>query len=59
MAFGVEQQIAWLKVSVEQVSRVHVLQTFEHLVDNVLLVDVLQYVGADHSMKICVHEVKH
>ena len=43
----------------EQVSRVHVLQALEHLVDDVLLVDVLKDIGADHRMQVSVHEVKH
>lgn len=37
----------------------HVLEAFEHLVNDVLLVDVLQDVGSDHSMQVCIHEIKH
>lgn len=43
----------------QQVGRVHVLETLQALVDDVLLVDVLQNVGSDHSMQVCVHEVEH
>jgi len=38
---------------------VHVFQTLEHLVDYVLFVDVFEDVGADHSMQVRVHKVKH
>jgi hypothetical protein len=37
---------------------VHVLEAFEYLVDNVLLVDVLENVGADDRVQVCVHEVE-
>jgi len=37
---------------------VHVLQTFQDLVDDVLLVDIFEDVGTDDSVKISVHEVE-
>lgn len=43
----------------QQISRVHELETLQVLVDNVLLVDVFEDVGADHSMQVCVHEVEY
>lgn len=58
MAFRIEEQIAGLEISVEQVGRVHVLQTLEALVDNVLLVDVLQDVGPDNCVQVRVHEIE-
>ena len=58
MALGVQQQVTWLQISVQQVGRVHILETLQHLVDDVLLVDVLKDVGPDNSMHICVHEVE-
>ena len=43
----------------QQVSRMHVLEALEHLVDNVLLVDVLEDVRTDDGVQIRVHKVKH
>ena len=37
----------------------HVLQALQVLVDNVLLVNVFENVGADHGMQVCIHEVEH
>ena len=36
----------------------HVLQTLQDLVNNVLLVDVFENVGSDNRMQICVHKIK-
>lgn len=36
----------------------HVLQAFQHLVNDVLLVNVLEDIGPNNSMQISVHEVK-
>ena len=36
----------------------HVLQTFQDLVDYVLFVDVLEYISTNYCMKIRVHKVK-
>lgn len=36
----------------------HVLQTFQDLVDYILFVDVLEYISTNYCMKICVHKVK-
>ena len=36
----------------------HVLQTFQDLIDDVLFVDVLEYIGTNDCMQICVHEVE-
>lgn len=59
MALAVEQQVAWLQVTMEKVGGVHELQALEHLIDDVLLVDVFEDVRADHSMQICIHEIEH
>ena len=59
MAFGVEEQVAGFQVAVEQVAGVHVLETLKHLVDYVLLVDILENVRPNHRVQIRVHEVKH
>ena len=37
----------------------HVLETLQTLVDNVLLVDVFQNVGSDDSVQVSVHEIEH
>ena len=58
MALRIEQQIARLKISVQEVSRVHVLQAFQVLVDDVLLVDVFEDIGSDNSMQVSIHEVE-
>jgi len=36
----------------------HVLQTLQDLVNNVLLVDVFENVSPDNRMQICVHKIK-
>ena len=36
----------------------HVLQTLQTLVDNVLLVDVLQDVSSDDCVQVSVHEIE-
>ncbi len=37
----------------------HVFQAFEHLVNDILLVDVFQYICSDNCVKISIHEIKH
>ena len=59
MAFRVQQKVTWLKVAMQQVCRVHVLKAFKHLIDYVLLVDILKDVGADNCMEISVHKIEH
>ena len=36
----------------------HVLQAFQVLVDDVLLVDVFEDIGSDNSMQVSIHEVE-
>lgn len=43
----------------QQVGRVHVLQALQHLVDDILLVDVFENVGSDDGVQIGIHEVEH
>ena len=59
MTLRVEKQIARLQISVQQVCRVHELEAFQVLVDDVLLVDVLQDVGSDNGMQVSIHEVEY
>lgn len=42
----------YLHVPVEHVACVHVLEGFQQLVEDVLLVDLLQDVGPDHGVQI-------
>ena len=42
----------YLHVSVKDVGRVHVLDSLEELVNNVLLVNVLENVGADDGVEV-------
>ena len=58
MTLGIEEQVAGLHISVEQVGRVHVLQAFEHLVDDILLVDLFQDVSPDDRVQVSIHEIK-
>jgi len=58
MALRVEQQVARLQVSVQQVHRMHVFQALEYLVDDILLVDIFENVGTDHCVQVSVHEVE-
>jgi len=59
VALRVEKQVGRFQISVEEVGGVHELETFQHLVDDVLFVDVFEDVGADNGVEICVHKVKH
>ena len=59
MTLRVEKQIARLQISVQQVCRVHELEAFQVLVDDVLLVDVLQDVGSNNSMQVSIHEIEY
>ena len=43
----------------KQVGRVHVLQTLETLVYDVLLVNILKNVSSNNRVQISVHEVEH
>jgi hypothetical protein len=58
MTLRVKQEVAGLQVSVQQIGRVHELQAFEDLVDNILLMNVLQDVRPDNCMQICVHKIE-
>ena len=37
----------------------HVLQALQHLVNNVLLVNVFKYVSPDNCVQISIHKVEH
>mmetsp|Transcript_53348 Transcript_53348/g.108529 ORF Transcript_53348/g.108529 Transcript_53348/m.108529 type:complete len:356 (+) Transcript_53348:57-1124(+) len=59
VAVGVEEQVGGLDVPVEQLCSVHVVQRLQQLVAHILLVDVLQDVGADDVVQIRFHIVEH
>ena len=52
VAVRVDQQVAGLDVAVQKFRRVQVLERFDKLVYDVLLVDVLQDVCSNHRMQI-------
>ena len=43
----------------QQVRRVHILQTLEHLVDDVLLMDILENICSDDCVEVSIHEVEY
>mmetsp|Transcript_27717 Transcript_27717/g.73215 ORF Transcript_27717/g.73215 Transcript_27717/m.73215 type:complete len:454 (+) Transcript_27717:27-1388(+) len=57
LAVGVQQDVRGLDVTVEHLPGVHVLQRLEQLVDDVLLVDLLEDLGADDRVQVGLHEV--
>ena len=57
-AVRVEQQVGRLDVSVQQIGRVHEFEGLEQLPHDVLLVDVLQDVGADRGVQVRLHVLK-
>ena len=59
MALTIQEEVAWLQIAMQQVGGVHVFQTLEHLVNDILLVDVFQNIGPDNSMQIGIHEVEY
>ena len=59
MALGVEEQVTRLEIPVQQIRRVHILETLKVLVNDVLLVDVLKNVRTNYRVQVSIHEVKH
>lgn len=43
----------------EQVGGMHVLEAFQALVNNVLLVNIFQDIGSDHCVQVGVHKVEY
>ena len=58
MAFRVKQQVAGLEITMQKISRVHVLETLQALVNDVLLVDIFQDVRSNDGMQVSVHKVE-
>lgn len=48
-----------LYIPVQELSRMHVFKRLEQLVHDILLVDLLQNIRADHCMQVCLHVLKH
>lgn len=59
MALRIQEQVGGLQVSVDQVPAVQLLQGFEQLLEDLLLVHVLQDVGPDHRVQVSLHIVEH
>ena len=43
----------------QKISRVHILQALQYLVNDILFMDVFKDVCADYCMKISIHEVEY
>ena len=57
-AVGIDQQIAWLQISMEHVGRVDVLQSTENLIDEGLEVRIGKWLsGANDSSQIAFHQL--
>lgn len=48
----------YLYVTMQQLSGMHILQSLEELVHNILLVYLFKNVGSDNCMKVCLHVVE-
>jgi hypothetical protein len=57
VAVGIEEQVGWLEITVEDIGRVHTLEGAECLVDKVLAMVVAQILGPDHSVHIRLHQL--
>lgn len=56
VAVGVQEKITGLEVAMEHIGRMHGFQSPEGLVDEVLHVVVGEFLSADHSMQVGLHE---
>lgn len=59
MTLGIKQQIAWLQIPMNQLTRMHILKRFQKLINNVFLMNFLQYARPYDYMQISFHKVKH
>lgn len=53
VAVTIEKQVAGLDISVQEVGGVHKFERLHQLVDYVLLVNLLQNIGSNNGMEIC------
>jgi len=59
VTFRVEEQVGGLEVAVDEFTRVELLEGLEQLIDDLLLVDVFEDVGADDCVQVSLHLVEH
>jgi hypothetical protein len=57
VAIGIEEQVGWLEISVENVCGVHSLEGAEGLVDEVLAVVIRQILCANNTVHIGLHKL--
>ena len=43
----------------QQIGGVHVFETFQALVNDILLMNVLQNIRSNNRMQICIHEIEY
>lgn len=56
IAIGIQEQVAWFKVAVQHVSRMHAFEGTQSLVDKVLAMIITQILGPDYSMHVSLHQ---
>lgn len=57
-ALGVDEEVGWFEIPVDELSGVDVLEAFEELVDDVLGVDGSEEFGPDDPVEVCFHELE-
>ena len=55
----IEQNIRRFEVTMKNISRVEILETFQYLVDDVLFVDVFENVSSDDSVHVDFHGIEY
>jgi len=58
MALGVKKKVTWLEISMQEIGWMHVFQTFEALVNNVLFMNIFKDIGTDNSVQVRIHEIE-
>ena len=56
MALRIKKNIAGFKIPVDKLARMHILECFDELVDDELLMDFFQNARPDHHMQVCVSQ---
>jgi hypothetical protein len=57
IAIGIQEQVAWFKIAMQHIRRVHALEGTKGLIDKVLTMIVTQILGPDHSMHVGLHQL--
>ena len=52
MTFGVKKDIAWFKITMDELSRMHILESLEKLIDDELFMNFLEDTSSDDNMKV-------